>query len=291
MKKIKVLLLVGMMLLSVAIIGCKKKNTSLIINLKSDNDLLAFYSLSSAKILSTNASLERNVRAKQGAEIGENDIDMNAVNEYMQMMESMFSEKAPTIIKTETSDRPEYETKIIFEATDLSGNKDIYVLYYNQIEQIELDEDENEIEYTLNGIAIIGETEYQLKGEREVEEGEESLDIVVKLDEKNYVIIEQEVENGEQEYEYEIIKDGKKYKSISFEVENGKEFEAEFITNKNGTKEKYRFYKDGNVVKIKYQSNEKVLIIKATAFKNPETGEVTYTYKVSESNQEYNFKK
>lgn len=296
MKKIKLLLVFAVLFLSITLISCRKNQQTTNLNLKNDDDLLAFYSLTSANILS-NASKEetRNIRTKKLlSATSEEGIDINTVNTYLQMMESMFSDKAPFVINSGKSDREGYETKVVFEVTDLSGKKDSITLYYNQTELVEeQDEDdmfENEKEYRLEGVAVIEGIEYQIKGEKEIENDESSLDIKVILDENNYVVIEQEIENNEQEYEYEVYKNGKKYTSISFEVEDGKEFEAEFSTREKGYLETYRFYKEGNKVKIKYRSNEKVFTIKATASIDPETNETVYEYKVMENNSEYKFR-
>ncbi len=291
MKKFKLLFVLVAILGLVGLASCTNLSN---LTFGSDNDLLAFYSLTSANILNDNVNAEQRARLKKDAttEVGnQENINMEKVNEYLQMMENMFSNESPIIMEEETSDKPQYEKKVEFLVTDLTGTKATYVIYYNQFEKIEEDDDENEREYRLEGIAIIDEIEYQIKGEREQEDNESSLDIIIKLDDQNYVAIEQETEKAEQEYEYEVFKNGKKYTSISFEVERSQKFEAEFITSEKGYQERYRFYKKNEKVWIKYQSKEKVFTIRAAAKINPETNEVVYEYKVTETNQEYYFKK
>ncbi len=296
MKKIKFYLaLIVMFAVGLLIVGCNHKKENNIKNLENDNSLLAFYSLTSAGILNDGSTLQRQA-VKRNLSTGTiEEVNMEAVNSYMQMMESMFSENPPVVIKNETSDRTEYTNMLVFEATDLSGKKELYTIYFNQTELVDDDDDfedrfENEVEYKIEGIAIIEGIEYQIIGETETEDNEQSLDIVVKLDEKNYVVIEQEIENNEEEYEYTVYKDGRKFTSIEFEVENQNEFEAEFITNEKGYTERYRFYKEGNEVRIRYQSNDQSFTIKATASVDPNTNETIYDYKVVETNKEYRFK-
>ncbi len=298
MKKIKFYLaLIVVFAVGLLIVGCNHKKENNIKNLENDNSLLAFYSLTSAGILNDGSTLQRQA-VKRNLSTGTiEEVNMEAVNSYMQMMESMFSENPPVVIKNETSDRTKYTNMLVFEATDLSGKKELYTIYFNQTELVDDDDDddfedrfENEVEYKIEGIAIIEGIEYQIIGETETEDNEQSLDIVVKLDEKNYVVIEQEIENNEEEYEYTVYKDGRKFTSIEFEVENQNEFEAEFITNEKGYTERYRFYKEGNEVRIRYQSNVQSFTIKATASVDPNTNETIYDYKVVETNKEYRFK-
>ncbi len=292
MKKIKLFFVAAAIFMGTLLVGCTN-NTSKAFT--SDRDLLAFYSLTSANILTDSSNqlvipeINNNETTPEVVETS----SMINVNEYLTMIEAMFVEEKPLVMNDESSDLSEYEFKVIFEARDLTGKKSNYVIYYNQIEITEKDDDifEEEKEYRLEGVAVIEGVNYQIKGEKELEGRETSLDITIKLDSQNYVVIEQEIDNNEQEYEYEVYKDGKKYTSISFEVINGKTFEVEFMVRDNGYLEKYHFYKVGSEVRIKYQSPSKVFTITATTTINPNTNETIYDYKVTETNQEFQFKK
>ncbi len=299
MKKINFLILsLVAVVLMVAVVGCNKaKNDPSLTKVNSDINTLAFTSLSSASILSNESTAIEAKNIRRLATSNTTEPDMTKVNEYLQMMESMFADNGPLLVDEVESDRTEYAIKMEFTSKDLSGKETKYVLYLNQELEVEIDDDDDDLfeeqekEYRLTGIAVIEGVEYTLIGEKESEDGEAELEIKISLDKSNYVIIEQEIERDEVELKYQIVKNGKKFSTVSFEVENAKEFEASFTTTENGYKETYRFYKDGKKTMIKYISPELVYTIIVKSYQDSETGEIIYEYKVSENDKTYKFEK
>lgn len=304
MNKIKYFgLVVCSVIMMLVVVGCNKATTDPVINNVLNNDVstLAFTSLSSAKILSNKSTqLEsRMVRRVKRLVSDANEIDMTKVNEYLQMMESMFADNGPLLINEFASDRAEFEIKMEFATRDLSGNETKYLLYLNQeldAEELENNDDDNEFdeqeeEYRLSGIAVIDDIEYNLVGKKELEENEAELEIKISLDQNNYVVIKQEIEQNEVELKYKIVKEGKKFSTFSFEVEDEKEFKASFKTMENGYKETYNFYKEEGKIKIKYVSPELVYVIHVNSYIDAETGETIYEYHINENDKTYKFEK
>ena len=150
------------------------------------------------------------------------------------------------------------------------------LLYYNETSvkaETETDEDgeeEREETATLEGLLVIGEKEYLVTGEKEVEteegEKEESLTVTTKskLNPLNYVKFSTSAETEENEkevtYKYEVYENGKKVQKtkISFEEEDGKlevKFENEQKTD--ATKTQYKLIYENGKYRVKYLLNGK----------------------------------
>lgn len=166
----------------------------------------------------------------------------------------------------------------------------------DQFKHHEHDDEEAEVEYQINALAVIDGVEYEVLGKKEVEtedEGEEvEIEFLVKLDENNYVRIEQEIEEDEVEYKYVIYKDGRKQTSLSFEseVEDGVTF-VKLTTDENGYKATYKFIKGENKTIIKYSGNGYSYTLFVTSMLDEETGELVYEYKVDEKEFNWEFRK
>lgn len=324
MKKSKILLIVFTLLIAtIALVSCQNKNeTKITVNAQSDESVLALSFLSSSTILSNDNQLNlsgngnhhhnnKNEDCEQTEEI-----DMDKVNSYLQMMESFLVNDGVINTQTLESDMEEYEFKMIFSVKNLTYTTSEYVLYFNQTllqDDDDLDDDDDDMklsqrkhhkegrkpkfdddtEYLLEGIAVIGDITYELIGVKEEEDSEIELKVSVKLDESNYVILEQEIEDDEISYQYELIKNGKKSLSIEFEIEDSEEFEIEIKQIEDGKVVYYNFEKDtvDNVIKIKYRNNGDVFNLVAKGYIDEETNEVVYEYKVCESSKLYHYHK
>ena len=162
--------------------------------------------------------------------------------------------------KTQASDRSDYKNYYSLSVTDITGETQTYEFYYNSTSVTDKEDlFEGESEERLEGIVIFNSNEYSVVGEKEVEENEEEISFLIKLDKDNYVSIKQESENGEKEYSYTVYKNGKEVFETSVEYEalkNGK-IQLTFETEQNGEELEYNyeFYqKDNqNFVKVKYQ--------------------------------------
>lgn len=295
MKKRNIIILIAVLALGIFIhYGCTNKTSKSI----GTKDLVTFSALSSANILSNtesvNLSLESSSNSLMKLSSTVDDIDMDKVNSYLQMMENMLVDDGPILISESVSDKEGYAKKLVFESKDLSGNKEVYTLYFNETVLKDKDDDDDDLfeleeEFKLIGLAIIDGVEYKMTGLKEIDEDEEELELKINLDESNYVLIEQETETNESEYSYVVVKNGKKVLSMSFELEDGIE-EIVIRSKESGSTEIYKFYKSKGDIVIKHIKNglEVKIVVKSYQDSNNET---IYEYKVTETNKTYKYSK
>ncbi len=175
----------------------------------------------------------------------------NDILTSIEMFSSLLIKQNVTSVENLISDNSEYDKKMIISSdTMLDGKKEI-ILYYN--ETIE-DEDFDEIEYRLDGIAIEGDKTYTLKGESELEDGEEELEFTLTESRGNYVVISQEKELDEEEFEYKLYQNGRRVftQSIEMEVERGYTY-IEFKETSSSTRVKFEI-KLTDIIYVKYNN-------------------------------------
>lgn len=288
----------------VGLTSCGENNDSNLTSLTTDEGIMAFSALSSAQVLSEDNTIDTNevklstlstTVEDQTTTEGTSEEDLDVVNKYLLMMETLLVDNGPLVLSNGESDLEGYETKAIFSAKDLVGNTTEYTIYYNQeLKETKDLDDDDEVEYSLTGIAIINEVEYELIGNKEVEDDELELKISIKLDDNNYVVIKQEIEDDETELAYTIIKDGKKQSTIKIEIENN-ELKMKLKNHGNGSNEDYTFKKvivDGvTYIKISYKTNGQKVDVKVKTYIDETTGEVIYEYDLKEKTYKYHYRK
>ena len=118
------------------------------------------------------------------------------------------------------------------------GSADAFKMYYDEIRtdtkvEIEDNEEELEVSTTLEGVLVMGEETFSVKGIREYEKEGRDEEVSIEfytyanklegsqtvIDNQNYVHVSQSVENNEIEYEYVIYKNGKKIQDTELEFE------------------------------------------------------------------------
>ena len=292
MKKIKnIILMLTLITLGVIIqYSCSTTKETLVLN---DQNLFSFSALSSANILSDNSvSLNNKLDKNNFMKLSntKENIDMDQVNEYLQMMENLLVDGGPALLEKTVSDKEGYQVKLIFEAKDLSGNKTRYTMYFNETILKYKDDDifDLEEEFSLNGLAVIDGVEYKMIGQREVEGKEEELELKISLDQYNYVLIDLETETDEREYNYKVVKEGRTILNMSFEIENSKEIEIFIRSTENGQKVEYKFYKDLRneeiVIIHKVNGAESKIVVLSYKDRNNET---IYEYKIFDKTYKY----
>ena len=173
----------------------------------------------------------------------------------MALVESLLSDGGFNVL-AQTSDREEYTEKMVISYKDMQGATHEYVMYYNQIlKKTETDEEDGEVEenYSIEGVMVIGDVDYAIRGERKNEtegnEAETETEFVVTLGENKYMRVEQSFETEEdeieQEYSYSLYENGKliERSSFSFETEQN-ETELKMSTLKDGQKQVIYFEKE-----------------------------------------------
>ncbi len=112
-----------------------------------------------------------------------------------------------------------------------------YDFYYNETQKNNYKNDEKESNSTFEGIMLIGDIEYVVNGEKEIEDDEYETTTRIFTSSESYIEIKQETEINENEYSYIFYENNRKIKELkqSIEIEdNNKEMEIElkdFSTN------------------------------------------------------------
>ncbi len=241
---------------------------------------------------------------------------VDKINYYMTVVQNVIGSGAESVF--EESDLAEYAIKNVITTTSFGESKR-YVLYYNEtllVEEGDEDEEEEESvdvvnetvaeesdlkdtsqaddeeqEFAMLGIMVIGDTQYEFEGKREVEEGEFEFEFVAKIDADNYVRFAQEIEGDEQEFEYTIVEGGKIVKSFSLEVEN-EDGETEVSLKEKGVdslmiiKYEVQVDEDGNeYIDVNVNDNGEVIKCEARVEIDTVTGEKTYRYDFGDGNK------
>lgn len=184
----------------------------------------------------------------------ENDPIVDPITPYIELVEKFLGTDNGLTVNVGTSDVEGYALMMTFETRGLLGEVQTYSIHYNLIL---IDEDEDEFEYDLDGIMIIGDQTYILTGEREVEEDEESIEFIAKLDDLNYIESEYKIESDEIEFEIKVVLNGEVVSETKIEIEYEEDetkIELDFIDGENkGTYEfKYEMEEDQPVLKIEF---------------------------------------
>lgn len=177
---------------------------------------------------------------------------------YMALVESLLSDGGFNVT-TEASDREGYQVKSVVTYRDMHGNAIGYTMYYNEVlipdddDDDDDDRDEIEEEYYIEGIMIVDDAEYPVRGERSSEsepgESEDETEFIVTLSSTRRMVVEQsvETEDGEHEREYNyVIYEGRNVierSTFEYEVEYG-ETEIEMTHYKDGVNTVFFFDKE-----------------------------------------------
>lgn len=307
MKIKKLFLTLVITFVGVVLIGCTSSSKENF-NFSSNKEVYGFEAMSAGFLLNNVSTQDEAPLAntEQGTlttlkerEVTEEQI--KKINEYLGIMEQMLGdEENPLNVVTIESDREGFEQKMIITTKDINFNEIEYILYYNEIIENEIDDDEeeekdeDELESRLEGVLIVGENEFEVVGEKEIDGDEMKVSFEARIDSKNWVKIEQEVESDETEFKYIVCVDGvKNVTKISIEKENDEvKMRLTFVEDKDKTQYFFKVENENNkkVIKIKVVNKELSAVIRVYVTTNPETNEVTYEYKFVETGQSFTHK-
>lgn len=185
-----------------------------------------------------------------------------------------------TNIEEQTSEREEFQYKIVVSYNDINLNLESFVMYYNETlieEEYDHEDEEFEQEFTMEGIIVVGENEYQMRGEKELENDEYETNFYYQLDENTLISVEQETENTETEFEYKIIQNGRTIYEYSIEVEDNEvELETKDTTGKYELKFEIEKRNGVQYIKAKIEQNHQEDVIYFEKVVDTTTGAVTY---------------
>ena len=194
----------------------------------------------------------------------------NDVHDYLLTGEMMLNQE--NIIAYNTlNTNPDYDYQYVMEVSyiDFQTYLSSYTLYYNEVASSTDYDDIDEVNSSIEGIMIIDENEYVVKGSKEVEKDEIETTLSIYKTETSYITVSQEIENKENEYEYTYVEDGDKIKTLSLEVENnafGKEMSIS-IEQANIEKE-YDFEYFKKYINCEFESNDEEYKIKIENYKD-----------------------
>lgn len=212
--------------------------------------------------------------------------DIEELEPYLKLIETFMANDGVNV-SVEPSTLEGYEEVMIISAVDIDGSTITYELHYNILVDSEADEadlddeddeadlddeedeeEEFEVENQLEGILVFGDATYNFTATQELEEGEESFEMVAYLTESDYIVIEygSENEDGESETEFllEIYQNYELIKSteIEFELE-GDETEMNLVFTEGSNVARYEF-------EIKEENNEQKIEIDFEIVENDE---------------------
>jgi len=234
---------------------------------------------------------------------------------YLQLVETYLSNEAITAQAT-TSDRPEFETMLVYTSKDMLGDTRTFIVYYNEVvfeepvteEPIETndyddqdqdrdhdrdedfeDEYNDEIETELTGLIVIDGVEYELVGRKETEENETEYKFIAYIDQDNFIRIsyESDEEDGEQKFRFTQVSEGiLVYETkIKLEVEDD-EFEVMLTYKTETSYSKFMFKASDEAsydIMVKYEIIEDGQLVESGHAKiyiivDETTGETSYEY-------------
>lgn len=266
----------------------------------------------------TNASKAMNLAWN---EVGEEEIEK--INYYVNLFESLLSDEGVLSSNISNSDIEEFDYMMIISTKSLLGETQSYVLYYNEViidveDEIEediTDEEEvgNEVESVdeivenyhskvkevrhldrirdkidevstlIEGIMIVGEEHYEIKGVRIAHETFTKTSFISFIDRFNYVRVSHMSNEDKENFKYRIVKDGKIESISDINVKNVEsKTEIKLRLYENGSYDDYSFKKieeEGKqLIKIRIIKDRNVIDIKVFIITDEETGETLYRY-------------
>lgn len=289
-------LFLGIAILSIALLtactGGFQTNTGLF---GSDEEILSFQALTAVSILSsqsTDTTLSQEgsstLSSHQSLEVDpvtETDPLTDSIDPYIELVEKFLGSNNGLSVVVTDSNLEDYEFMMTFETKTLQGETQYYTIHYNMTLTEEDDDDEDEKEYAIDGIMMVNDVTYVLTGKREVEDDEDKIKFMAKLDDNNYVESKYQVEDDEVKFEIKTVLNGVVVSETIIKIEdedNEFKVELEFLSgDSKGTYEfKYEDEDGESILKIQFdveidgvQSKGQIKVLVVV---DPVTGETSY---------------
>lgn len=179
------------------------------------------------------------------------------LDNYMALVESILSDGGFNAV-AEESDRAEYAVKTVISYRGMDGSALSYVMYYNETLRPDYDDDrddrdENEQDFSIEGVMVIDGTDYAIRGVRSTEsepgETEDETEFVVTLSATSRMVVEYGTETegseSEREYNYSLYENNRLVERSTFEYESERgETEIEMTYRKDGVTTVFFFDKE-----------------------------------------------
>lgn len=266
MKKSKLIMCLTSMLV---LAGCGQTSGDKVTNAKASFVKEAATSLSMYKNAIQPSILRRNAKRNASAADIEKEYE-NIVRSYLPTVEAaLITEDLYNIVSDVASDKAEYAQMYTVTYKDMNSVSNTFKLYFNETPKVETEnkdhddhdekDDFEEVESTLAGIAIFDETEYVIRGEKELEGDEMEMKFEFQWAENSYIRIEQEIEKDEVEFVYKLYEDDRKVYEYSLEIETEdgeKQLNLKEKTLSTKLKIDFKFFVDNDVTFIKARVKE-----------------------------------
>ena len=258
---------------------------------QNDEQILSFSAVSTLSLLSTMGENTLVSNITPMAQTNEDPIVLHLMP-YLKSAEKIFLSDTGLNVITTDSTLPDYQYMMIFETKNLLNKISTYEMHYNLILE---SQDDEESEYQLSGILIQGQKEYQVIGEKEIEDDEEKLEFRAYLDETSYVESFYEIENDEQKFSYKVYQYGQLISESEFKIEyEDDEIKIELVFTEGSNSGKFEFEyvteDEENMIKIKFDSTiDEIEISGEITVKmeiDPLNGDIIYHFLIDPENDD-----
>ena len=266
-KKILTVMILSLLLIAclAAFVACDGSDTTK----TARSDATQVYSISAVSsvmyLSAEHAGYEGGIASTSRPE-GVTETTVTDVKTYLLMFEDMLTGGVPKI--TESAVDPTTDVEYADYATKLSitVGEETYTMYYtehakNNADKV-VDDDDEEIETTLNGVIVYGTEKYIVIGEKEIDPNDNEIEIkfTTKSAENptDYIIVEQEIERNEISYEYTIVENGREVskKEVEYETDRNGRFKVEFEIEVNGVEKEVEVTAiDDNSFRVEYEQD------------------------------------
>ena len=258
---------------------------------QNDEQILSFSAVSTLSLLSTMGENTLVSNITPMAQTNEDPIVLHLMP-YLKSAEKIFLSDTGLNVITTDSTLPDYQYMMIFETKNLLNKISTYEMHYNLILE---SQDDEESEYQLSGILIQGQKEYQVIGEKEIEDDEEKLEFRAYLDETSYVESFYEIENDEQKFSYKVYQYGQLISESEFKIEyEDDEIKIELVFTEGSNSGIFEFEyvteDEENMIKIKFDSTiDEIEISGEITVKmeiDPLNGDIIYHFLINPENDD-----
>ncbi len=334
MKKLLGLLLI--LGLGIGFVACNEATPQAdeTVELSNDTDVFTVEALSAATLLDY-SSIQMlsfvplaETTEEPTEEVIEEEID--EIDKYLEMMQTYLGDNQGLSVEVLESDLDDYEFLVSFTTVDAYGNEVVYKLYYNETvyeEPIETeepvtteattptsqseqegwfvfdDEDDELVVYSLTGLIVYGDVEYEVEGKKMVDEDGSIVTLLrAYVDCDNFVKVsyKTDAEDGNTKFFYEVKEDGVITNKSKVHVVYGEDgavvVHLTFVDETQSSKYTFsQVEEEGQtIIRIKYDirlladDSRETGNIHIFVTVDPETGEMIYEYKILESQGEGN---
>lgn len=311
----KILFGISALLLTLTLAACTTQQLEAAFDFESDQEVFGFSAISTSSILE-NSSVQPLSLTSGVQQLGSkmNSMTLEEIQPYLEMFEELLTQNNGLSVVETVSEDPLYETKVEFTVSNLLGESVVYTMFYNQtvkndesvddepiVDETEVDEpgdiedNENELEYIIEGILFIDGIEYQVYGKKEMKDGEEKLTFKSMIDENNYVESKYMTENDETKFYITVVQDGILVSESKIKIESEDDetkIVLEYNSGLNESKYSFKLENEGgaNILMIKYEVLTDGALetgkIKVEVIVDELTGETSYQLYVEPDNDD-----